>query len=59
MIPVCISPNSLDYIHKKNITLKEQMSIKDLCKNHPSDHYLFTAGTIKQLGINQYQWFNH
>ena len=28
------------------------MRIKDVCKNHPSDHYMLTPGTIKQLGIN-------
>ena len=52
MILVCVSQNGLDYIHKKDITLKELMKIKDICKNHPSDHYMFTPGTIKQLGIN-------
>ena len=57
-IPVCVSPNGLNYIHKKNITLKELMRIKDICKNHPSDHYMFTPGTMKQLGIN-IKWFNH
>ena len=40
MIPVYVSPNGLDYIHEKNITLKELMRIKDVCKNHPSDHYI-------------------
>ena len=28
------------------------MRNKDVCKNHPSDHYMLTPGTIKQLGIN-------
>ena len=28
------------------------MRIKDVCKNHPSDHYMLTPGTLKQLGIN-------
>ena len=28
------------------------MRIKDVCKNHPSDHYMLTPGTIKQLDIN-------
>ena len=28
------------------------MKIKDVCKNHPSDHYMLTSGTIKDLGIN-------
>ena len=37
---------------KKNITLKKLMRIKDICKNHPSDHYMLTPGTIKQLVIN-------
>ena len=46
------SPNGLDYIHKTNITLKEHMRIKDLCKNHPSDHYILTTGTLEKLGIN-------
>ena len=27
------------------------MRIKDVCKNHPSDHYILTPGTFKQLGI--------
>ena len=49
MIPVCVSPNVLDYIHKTN---NKHMQIKEVCKNHPSDHYMFTPGTIKQLGIN-------
>ena len=52
MIPVWVSPNGIDYIHEKNITLKELMRIKDVCKNHLSDHYMLTPGTIKQLGIN-------
>ena len=28
------------------------MKIKDICKNHLSDHYMLTPGTIKQVGIN-------
>ena len=52
MIPVCISPNGLDYIHEINMTLKEAMQIKDVCKNHPSDDYMLIPGTIKKLGIN-------
>ena len=52
MIPVCVSPNGLDYIHKKNMNLKELMRIKDVCKKHKSDHYMLTPGTIKQIGIN-------
>ena len=27
------------------------MRIKDICKNDPSDHYMLTPGTIKQLAI--------
>ena len=27
------------------------MRIKDVCKNHPSDHYMLTPGTMKQLSI--------
>ena len=49
MIPVCVSPNVLDYIHKKKHC---SQGIKDLCKNQPSDHYMLTSGTIKQLGVN-------
>ena len=52
VIPVCISPNGLNYIHKKDITLKELMRIKDVCRNHPSDHFMLTPRTIKHLGIN-------
>ena len=52
MIPVCVSPNGLDNIHKTNITLKELMRIKDVYKNHPSDHYMLTPGIIKKLSIN-------
>ena len=52
VIPVCVSPNGLDYIHEKNMTLKELIKIKDVCKNHPSDHCMLAPGTIKQLGIN-------
>ena len=28
------------------------MRIKDVSKNHPSDHYTLTPGTIKKIGIN-------
>ena len=28
------------------------MRIKEICKNHLSDHCMLTSGTIKQLGIN-------
>ena len=28
------------------------MRIKDVCKNHSTDHYMLTPGTIKKLGIN-------
>ena len=52
VIPVRVSQNGLNYIHEKNITLKELMRIKDMCKNHPSDHHMLTPGTIKKLGIN-------
>ena len=34
------------------MTLKELMRIKDVSKNYPSDHYMLTPGSIKQLGIN-------
>ena len=27
------------------------MRIKEVCHNHPSDHYMLTPGAIKQLGI--------
>ena len=52
MIPICVSPNGVDYIHPKNITLKKLMRIKDVCKNHPSDYYMLTPGTIKKIDIN-------
>ena len=42
VIPVCVSSSGLNYIDEKNITLKEL----------PSDHYMLTPRTIKQLGIN-------
>ena len=51
MIPVCVSPNGLDYIYKNNITLNKLIQIKDVCKNS-SDHYMLTPRTIKKLGIN-------
>ena len=38
MIPACVSQNGRNYIHEKNITIKELMKIKDICKNHPSVH---------------------
>ena len=49
---VCVSPNGLNYVNEKNITLKELMIIKDISKNHLSDHYVLTPGIIKQLGLN-------
>ena len=27
------------------------MQMKVICKNHPSDHYMLTPGTIQKLGI--------
>ena len=52
MTPVYVSQNGIDYIHENNITLKKLMRIKDVYKNHPSDHYMLTLGIIEQLGIN-------
>ena len=52
MLPVRVSHNGLNYVNKKDITLKELMRIKDVCQNHPSDHYMLTPRTIKQLSIN-------
>ena len=52
MIPVCVSTNGIDYTNKTNITLKGLVQIKDICKNDPSNHYMFTPGTIKKLGVN-------
>ena len=46
VIPACVSPNGLDYIQEKNIALKELLRIKDVYKNHPSNHYMLTPGTI-------------
>ena len=52
MIPVCVSANGLDYIHKRNIALKNLTPINEICKNHPSDHYMITPETIQKLVIN-------
>ena len=30
------------------------MQIKDVCKNHPSGHYMLMPGTIKKIGIYIY-----
>ena len=52
MIPVCVFHYGLNYVNETDINLKELMRIKDLCQNHPSDHYILTPRTIKQLSIN-------
>ena len=52
MIPVHVSHNSLNYINEKDNIFRELMRIKDVCQNHPSDHYVLTPRTIQQLGIN-------
>ena len=52
MIPVRVSANGLDYLLKNNITLKELIQMKEICKNLPSDHYMLTPGIIEKLGTN-------
>ena len=37
---------------QKSMTLKKIIRIKDIYKNHPSDHYMLTPGAINQLNIN-------
>ena len=46
-IPVGVSNTGINYVSAKSITLKELMRIKDICRNHPSDHFC----AIHNLGI--------
>ena len=41
----------MNYISEKSITLNELMRIKDVCRTHPSDHYMLTPSAIHHLGI--------
>ena len=50
-IPVGVSNAGLNYISEKSITLNELMRIKDVCRSHPSDHYMLTPSAIQHLGI--------
>ena len=51
MIPVYVSPNSLDYIHKKHNTQGTNENLRCMQKK-TEDHHMFTPGTIKKVGIN-------
>ena len=50
-IPVGVSNTEMNYVSEKSITLNELMRIKDICRNHPSDHYMLTPSAIHYLGI--------
>ena len=50
-IPVEISYTGINYILEKRMTLKKLMRIKDICRSHPSDHYMLTLSAIHHLGI--------
>ena len=50
-IPVGVSNTGMNYVSEKNITLNELMRIKDICRTHPSDHYMLTPSAIHHLGI--------
>ena len=39
------------YVSEKSITLKELMRMKDIRRNHPSDHFMLTPRAIHHLGI--------
>ena len=41
----------MNYVSEKSITLNELMRIKDICRSHPSDHYMLTPNAIHHLGI--------
>ena len=43
--------NGINYVAEKSITLNELMRIKDICKNHLSDHYMSTLSAINRLEI--------
>ena len=50
-IPVGVSLNGTDFVSKKNLTLEWLTKIKDICKNHRSDHYILTPNSINHLYI--------
>ena len=50
-IPIGASNRGMNYVSEKSITLKELMRIKDICRSHPSDHYMWTPSAIHHLGI--------
>ena len=50
-IPVGVSNNGMNYVSENNITLNESMRIKDICRSHPSDHYVLTPSALHHLGI--------
>ena len=48
---VRVSNTGMNYVSEKSVTLKDLMGIKDICRSHPSDHYILTPSTIHHLGI--------
>ena len=50
-IPVGVSNTGMNYVSEKSITLNELMRIKDICRSHPSHHYMLTPSAIHHLGI--------
>ena len=50
-IPVGLRNTGMNYVSEKSITFKELMKIKDICRNHPSDHYMLTPSAIHHLGM--------
>ena len=51
-IPAGVSNTGMNYFSKKSITLNASMSIKDISKSHPSDHYMLTPSAINNLEKN-------
>ena len=41
----------MNYVSEKSITLNELMRIEDICRRHPSDHYMSTPIAINHLRI--------
>ena len=50
-IPVGVNNSGMNYVSEKSITLKELMMMKDICRRHPSVHYMLTPSVIHHLGI--------
>ena len=50
-ILVGVSNTRMNYVSVKRITLNELMRLKDICRNHPSDHYIVTPSAIHNLGM--------